>query len=110
MSKYNFFERKYRILESFYTWIEQGSTYDTAAEQCVYYNRPENDLDKLIIVITVATRFSRSNMMIQESFREKLLKAIDEISKVNLKDYLIVSEVQVLKEEVEELKSYTQCI
>ena len=38
MERLGFYEAKYMALESFYGWIDQGSSYEIAAEQSVYYD------------------------------------------------------------------------
>lgn len=107
INKYDFFKSKFRTLESFYMWIEQGSTYDVAVEQCMYYDRPQNELDDIVIAITIATRFVRSEKPLAEKFKTSLQKKIQHFSTLDLSKYgLNEDELRTLNQEIDEVDSY----
>lgn len=107
MSKYNFYESKFRTLESFYMWIEQGSSYNIAAAQCMYYDQPQNDLDEIVMAITIATRFARSGKPLSDNFKQLLEKRIEIFNKLDLSKYeLDKNEVEDLEEEIKEVSGY----
>lgn len=76
MEKVNYYKKKYEALEDFYTWVDQGSQYDVAVEQCIYYNKPMDGLDEVIFNVTIATRFARSGKAISDKFKNRLINII----------------------------------
>ncbi|SFJ92763.1 MULTISPECIES: hypothetical protein [unclassified Bacillus (in: firmicutes)] len=107
MNKYNFYESKFRTLESFYMWIEQGSTYDVAASQCMYYDQPQNELDEIVMSITIATRFARCGKLLGDDFKQVLKKKIESFNMLDLSKYnLNEDELKALKEEISEVSGY----
>lgn len=72
VKRINFYQKKYEALETFYGWVDQGSEYDIAAEQSVYYNHGLEEIDEIILNITIATRYSRCGKTISEQFKERL--------------------------------------
>lgn len=63
MNKINFYQKKYEALETFYGWIDQGSKYDIAVEQSIYYSYKLEEINEIILNITIATRYSRSGII-----------------------------------------------
>lgn len=107
MSNYNFYERKLRTLESFYMWIEQGSSYNVAFGQCMYYNQPQNEFDKLLMAVTIATRFVRSKKSLPQEIIDMLSREILSYKSLNIGAYeLKEEEIQVFEEELMEVKGY----
>ena len=47
MKRINFYQKKYEALETFYGWIDQGSEYDIAVEQSVYYNHGLDEIEEI---------------------------------------------------------------
>lgn len=47
MKRINFYQKKYEALEIFYGWIDQGSEYDIAVEQSVYYNHGLDEIEEI---------------------------------------------------------------
>lgn len=51
MKAINFYQKKYEALETFYGWIDQGSKYDIAVEQSIYYNHGLEEIDEVEALI-----------------------------------------------------------
>ena len=106
MSRINFYQKKYEALETFYGWIDQGSEYDIAVEQSVYYNHGLEEIEEIILNITIATRYSRCGKIISEQFKKRLETAISKVKTLNLQEYgLTDEEIKVFNEEVEEVEA-----
>ena len=105
MSGINFYQKKYEALETFYGWIDQGSAYDVAVEQSIYYNHSLDEIDEIIFNITIAIRFSRSGRVISDTFKKRLENVILKYKSLDLKKYFMSDEEKmVLCEEIEEVK------
>lgn len=105
MNKVNFYQKKYEALETFYGWVDQGSEYDVAVEQSIYYNKQMDELDEIILNITIATRFSRCGKTISDKFKNRLENIISKYKTLNLEKYWFTDdEMTILNEEVEEIK------
>ncbi len=106
MKRINFYQKKYEALEIFYGWIDQGSEYDIAVEQSVYYNHGLGKIEEIILNITIATRYSRCGKTISEQFKKRLEVTISKAKTLNLQDYgLTDQEIKVFNEEVEEVEA-----
>lgn len=106
MKEINFYQKKYEALETFYGWIDQGSEYDIAVEQSIYYNHGLEEIDEIILNITIATRYSRCGKTISGQFKRRLETTISKAKMLNLKEYgLTDEEIKVLNEEVEEVEA-----
>lgn len=70
MKRINFYQKKYEALETFYGWIDQGSEYDIAVEQSVYYNHGLDEIEEIILNITIATRYSRCGKKYQNNSKK----------------------------------------
>lgn len=106
MNKVNFYQKKYEALETFYGWIDQGSEYDIAVEQSIYYNHGLEEIDEIILNITIATRYSRCGKTISEQFKRRLETTISKAKMLNLQEYgLTDEEIKVFNEEVEEVEA-----
>ena len=104
--KNKFLPKKYEALETFYGWIDQGSEYDIAVEQSVYYNHGLEEIEEIIMNITIATRYSRCGKTISEQFKKRLETAISKVKTLNLQEYgLTDEEIKVFNEEVEEVEA-----
>lgn len=51
MKRINFYQKKYEALETFYGWIDQGSEYDIAVEQSVYYNHGLDEIEEIKVLM-----------------------------------------------------------
>ncbi|MBQ7943936.1 MAG: hypothetical protein IJ326_07735 [Lachnospiraceae bacterium] len=106
MSRINFYQKKYEALEIFYGWIDQGSEYDVAVEQSIYYNHGMTEIDEIILNMTIATRYSRCGRKISEQFKRRLETIISKYEMLNLIEYgLTDDEVEVFNEEIEEVRA-----
>ena len=106
MKRINFYQKKYEALETFYGWIDQGSEYDIAVEQSVYYNHGLEEIEEIILNITIATRYSRCGKTISEQFKKRLETAISKVKSLNLQEYgLTDEEIKVFNEEIEEVEA-----
>lgn len=105
MKDINFYQRKYEALEIFYGWVDQGSSYDIAVEQSIYYNHGLEEIDEIILNITIATRYSRCGREISEQFKERLKTIISKAKALNLQEYSFTEEeIKVFNEEIEEIE------
>lgn len=106
MNKINFYQKKYEALETFYGWIDQGSEYDIAVEQSIYYDHGLEEIDEIILNITIATRYSRCGKTISEQFKRRLKTTISKAKTLNLKEYgLVDEEIKVFNEDIEEVEA-----
>lgn len=106
MNAVNFYQKKYEALENFYGWIDQGSDYDIAVEQSLYYNQLE-EIDEMIFHITIAARFSRCGRKISEQFKRRLENTISKYKTLDLQEYsLTEEEISVFHEEIEEVEAF----
>ncbi len=109
MKQINFYQKKYEALETFYGWVDQGSNYDIAVEQSIYYNHGLNEIDEIILNITIATRFSRCGKEISNQFRTRLEGILQKAKVINLFEYgLDDDEIMVFNEEIEEVEALLQ--
>ena len=109
MNKFNFYQKKYEALETFYGWVDQGSSYDVAVEQSIYYSKSMDELDEIIINITIATRFSRCGKKVSNQFKNRLNNIILNYKMLNLEKYgLSKDERALLDEEIEEVEYLIQ--
>ncbi len=106
MSNINFYQKKYEALETFYGWIDQGSEYDIAVEQSIYYNHGLDEIDGIILNITIATRYSRCGKKISEQFKKRLEATISKAKLLDLQEHgLTEAEITVFNEEIEEVET-----
>ncbi len=106
VKKINFYQKKYEALETFYGWIDQGSEYDIAVEQSVYYNHGLEEIEEIILNITIATRYSRCGKIIAEQFKKRLETVISKVKTLNLQECgLTDEEIKVFNEEIEEVEA-----
>ena len=110
MNKVDFYQKKYEALETFYGWIDQGSEYDVAVEQSIYYNKQMDELDEIILNITIATRFARCGKNISDKFKNRLENIISKYRNLNLENCLTDDEMIILNEEVEEIEVLIQML
>lgn len=109
MNKVNLYKKKYEALEIFYGWVDQGSEYDVAVEQSIYYNKQTDELDEVILNITIATRFSRCGRSISDKFKNRLESIISKYRTLNTEKYCFTDdEKDILNEEVEEIEGLIQ--
>lgn len=106
MKKINFYEKKCQALEIFYGWVDQGSEYDIAVEQSLYYNSRLPEIDKIILSITIATRYARCGKRISNPFRSSLKSVIPKAKELNFETYdFSEKEIKVFREEIQEAES-----
>ncbi|MBR4083793.1 MAG: hypothetical protein IKK33_05870 [Lachnospiraceae bacterium] len=86
MKKINFYQKKCQALEIFYGWIDQGSEYDIAVEQSFYYNSGLEEIEEIILNITIATRYARCGKTIPEQFKKSLETTISKAKALNLNE------------------------
>ncbi len=109
MNKFNFYKKKYEALENFYGWVDQGSNYEVAVEQSIYYCKPMSELDEVVMNITIATRFSRCGKEISNKFKKRLQNIILKYYTLNVENYgLTDDEINLLKEEIIEIECFIQ--
>lgn len=106
MEKINFYEKKCQALEIFYGWVDQGSEYDIAVEQSLYYNSRLPEIDKIILNITIGTRYARCGKRISNQFCSSLKSIIPKAKELDLEKYgLSEKEIKIFKEEIQEAES-----
>lgn len=107
MERLGFFEAKYTALESFYGWIDQGSSYEIAAEQSVYYDtglREESPFYNLILHIEIANRFVRSGRPIPSQFAKSVQHTLEATDISVFQECCLPQEFVRLQEEATEAK------
>ena len=106
MEKINFYEKKCQALEIFYGWVDQGSEYEIAVEQSLYYNSRLPEIDKIILSITMATRYARCGKTISAQFCSHLKSILPKAKALDLEQYgLSEKEIKVFQEEIQEAES-----
>lgn len=111
MKNINFYQKKYEALETFYGWVDQGSDYDIAVEQSIYYNHGLEEIDEIILNITIATRYARCEKIISENFKKRLENIISKAKILNLQDYgLTDEEISIFNEELVEVETLISMI
>ncbi len=104
MKEINYYKEKYEALETFYGWIDQGSEYDVAVEQSIYYNHEPEEMEEIILNMTIATRYARCGKRISEQFKNRLETILSKARMLNLKEYgLTDEEIAVFNEAIEEV-------
>ena len=107
MRKINFYERKYDALESFYQWVDYGSSYDLAVDQANYYSILQDDIDEILLNVTIATRFERSSRDISESFKEHLRRLVPLAKTIDWKECgLTDDELEYFEEDLAAAESF----
>lgn len=102
----NLYQKKYEAMETFYGWVDQGSSYDIAVEQSVYYNHSLDVIEEIILNITIAVRFSRCGKKISEQFKKRLKIILDKYRTIDLQEYSLTDEERMLfNEEIEEVEA-----
>ena len=77
-----------------------------AVEQSIYYNHGLEEIDEIILNITIATRYSRCGRKISEQFKKRLEIIISKAKMLNLQEYgLTEMEITVFNEEIEEVEA-----
>lgn len=103
MEKINFYAKKCQALEIFYGWVDQGSEYEIAIEQSLYYNSRLPEIDKIILVITIATRYARCGKAVPKLFVATLQAVIPQAKQLNLEEYGCTSdEIKIFKEDLQD--------
>lgn len=106
MERINFYEKKCQALEIFYCWVDQGSEYDIAVEQSLYYNSRLPEIDKIILNITIGTRYARCGKVISEQFCSSLKSVIPKAKALDFKQCgFSEEEIKIFKEEIQEAES-----
>ena len=55
----SYYESKWIALEAFYSYVDQGDDYELAMERFLYDIHPSSDLDEMVMVLTLVSRFQR---------------------------------------------------
>ena len=93
-------------METFYGWIDQGSEYDIAVEQSIYYNHDLDEIEEIILNVTIATRYSRCGKTISEQFKKRLETIVSKGKALNLQEYGLTDEkIKIFNEEIEEVEA-----
>ena len=92
MNKINYYEKKYYALESFYGWVDSGSSYDIAVDQANYYDHHTEKIDIVLKNITMATRFTRSGREFSNTFKNELKDIIATAKQLDLDEYGLTDE------------------
>lgn len=106
MNKMNFYQMKCKALEIFYGWIDQGSEYDIAVEQSIYYNPSLEEIEEIILNITMATRYSRCGKTISKQFKNRLETTSSKVKELNLNVYgWSDEEIRAFNEDIKEVEA-----
>lgn len=102
----NFYQMKCKALEIFYGWIDQGSEYDIAVEQSFYYNPGLEEIEEIILNITIATRYARCGKEISAQFKKRLESVIPKVKTINMNEYgLSDEEIRAFNEDIKEAEA-----
>ena len=72
----------------------------------LYYDHDLEEIDEIILNITIATRYSRCGKTISEQFKKRLEDIIPKYRSLDLQAYgLTENEISVFNEEVEEVEA-----
>ncbi|MBS5150450.1 MAG: hypothetical protein Q4A63_03110 [Butyricicoccus pullicaecorum] len=107
MERLGFYEAKYTALESFYGWVDQSSSYEVAAEQCIYYDtslRKKIPFYNFILHIEIANRFVRSGRSIPPQFAKRVQHTLETNDISEFQEYCLPHEFERLHKEVSEAK------
>ena len=106
MKRINFYQKKCQALEIFYGWIDQGSEYDIAVEQSLYYNPGLEEIEEIILNITIATRYARCGKTISKQFKKWLETTISKVKELNLNESgLSDEELRAFNEDIKEVEA-----
>lgn len=110
MKEINFYQMKCQALEIFYGWVDQGSEYDIAVEQSFYYNPSLEEIEEIILYITIATRYARCGKTIPKQFKNSLEIIVSKVKTLNLNEYgLSDDEVRAFNEDIKEVEALILC-
>ena len=98
-------------MEIFYGWVDQGSEYDTAVEQSIYYNQGLEEIDEIILCITIAIRYSRCGKKISSQFRNRMETVLFKAKGLSMKEYgLTEDELDSFYEDIKEVEGLLSVI
>lgn len=101
MEQINIYKKRYRAIEAFYKWIDSGIDYDTAVELANHYSVIDNDIDDILLNVTITTRFERSGWDISESLKNRLKRLVPLAKEIDWQEYgLTEHEIKSLKEDI----------
>lgn len=106
MEKVHFYKKKCQALEIFYGWVDQGSTYEIAVEQSLYYNQGLPEIDQIILTITMATRYARCGKVISKQFHSHLTSILPKAKALDFEQYgFSEEEINIFQDEIQEAES-----
>lgn len=82
-------------------WVDDG-----AVKQSLYYNSRWPEIDKIILTITIGTRYARCGKVISNQFCSSLKTIIPKAKALDLEKYgFSEEEMEVFKEEIQDAES-----
>ena len=110
MDKVNFYYKKYYALESFYQWVDYGSNYNLAVDQANYYSYINNDVDEILLNVTIATRFEKSEIKISDSFKNDLRRLVPLAKTIDWKECgLTDDELEEFRQDLSSAEALITC-
>ncbi len=105
MKNINFYQIKYKTMETFYDWVDYGSEFDIAVAQTIHYTGPVEEIYEIIMLITIATRFERSGRKVDSSFKKDLEAILSKCKKLDFDEYTLTDyEKKMFKSEIREVE------
>lgn len=108
MKKHNFFELRLRLVETFYNgYFEENYTFGQCGERCFYEYSSElqnNNIESINITLGIIMLLFKHKESIEERYVQQMKTVIDTYSKLDLEKYLEEEAIEVVLEEIEEVK------
>lgn len=105
MKNINFYQIKYKTMETFYDWVDYGSEFNIAAAQSMYYTGPMEEIYEIIMLITIGTRFARSGKKVSSYLKKDLKAILSKCKKLDFDEYTLTDyEKEMFKEEIKEVE------
>lgn len=117
MKEINFYKEKCDTLYAFYDWLDTNRTEhiteydarDVVVDQTIYYSIIEDDLENIIMYITLGTIYARWGRKVHNLFREDLENVIKKYRTLDIEQYtLSKEEKEVLEKEIKEIEMMLQ--
>lgn len=106
MENINFFKVKYNALDAFYEFVDKGSEFNIAVEQTFYYCVPLTEIEEIIFVLTIATRYERCQKNASCKFKNYLDKIVLKAEQLNFELYgFNEKEIDIINTDIVEAKA-----
>ena len=73
----DYYEYKWLAISGFYSYVDDGDDYELAMAKFLYYDRPIDDLDHMVTVLTLVARLRRLQHDIPKDILPEAEKAVN---------------------------------